>query len=311
MKTIHIILCSIALAYAGIYANAQNASDSLRITYKNKTVVVKPQGDESYTTIKFKDTGLNKKIVVKVAVLDNYEIAEKKIEDQLDTTSKKVYNMLKYKSSEKRKHFIETNYFANFDLGLTSTINEAEQNTFNPKMGKSVHMNIGIIRQNMNLYKGQLLFSYGLSLNNYYLKYENKQMLQQIDDNGSLFVIRDSINTYTKNRLDVRYITVPLLIEYHSKSNKFNIAAGVEFGFNGRSKYVLKGENKGGNFKTKYETDININPTQLNAVVRLGINNIAVYGKYSISDMYQNSSYANNQNPHQHLYSVGICFFGI
>ena len=90
MKTIQIILCTIALAYAGIYANAQNSSDSVRITYKNKTVVVKPQGDESFTTIKFKDTGLKKKIVVKVAVLDNYEIAEKKIEEQLDTNSKKV-----------------------------------------------------------------------------------------------------------------------------------------------------------------------------------------------------------------------------
>jgi hypothetical protein len=311
MKTIHIILCTIALAYAGIYASAQNSSDSVRITYKNKTVVVKPQGDESYTTIKFKDTGLNKKIVVKVAVLDNYEIAEKKIEDQLDTTSKKVYNMLKNKSSEERKHFIETNYFANFDMGLTSTINESEQNTFNPKLGKSVHMNIGLIRQNMNLYKGQLLFSYGLSLNNYFLKYENKQIIQTIDNQGYIIGNRDTLKTYSKNRLNVSYITVPLLIEYHSKSNKFNIAAGVEFGFNGRSKYVLKGENEGENFKSKYEADININPTQLNAVVRLGIDNIALYGKYGISDMYQNSSYANNQNPHQHLYSVGICFFGI
>ncbi len=311
MKTIHIILCSIALAYAGIYAKAQNTSDSVRVTYKNKTVVVKPQGDESYTTIKFKDTGLNKKIIVKVAVLDNYEIAEKKIEDKLDTTSKKVYNMLKYNKSNERKHFIETDYFATFDLGLTSTINEFDKNTFNPKIGKSVNMNIGLIRQNMNLLKGQLLLSYGLSLNNYYLKYENKQIIQHIDNQGYLVGIKDTINTYSKNRLDVRYFTIPVLVEYHSKSNKFSIATGVEFGFNGRSKYVLKGENNGSNFKNKQEADLNINPTQLNAVIRIGLDNIALYGKYSISDMYQNSNYASNQNPHQHLYSVGICFFGI
>jgi len=311
MKTIQIILCTIALAYAGIYANAQNSSDSVRITYKNKTVVVKPQGDESFTTIKFKDTGLKKKIVVKVAVLDNYEIAEKKIEEQLDTNSKKVYNMLKYKTPEERKHFIETNYFATFDLGLTSTTNEFNQNTFNPKIGKSVNMNIGLIRQNMNLLKGQFLLSYGLSLNNYYLKYENKQIFQQLNNQGYLVGIEDTINSYSKNRLDVRYLTIPILLEYHSRSNKFNIAAGVEIGLNGRSKYVLKGENNGSNFKNKYDANLNINSTQFNAVVRIGIDNLAIYGKYTISDMYQNSNYTSNQNPHQHLYSVGICFFGI
>jgi hypothetical protein len=311
MKTIHIILCSIALAYAGIYAHAQNPSDSVRVTYKNKTVVVKPQGDESYTTIKFKDTGINKKIVVKVAILDNYEIAEKKIEDKLDTTSKKVYNMLKNNKPGERKHFIETSFFSTFDLGLSSTINEVDQNTFNPKIGKSINMNIGLVRQNMNLLKGQFLLSYGLSLNNYYLKYDNKQMLQKLDQQGYLVGAKDSVNTYSKNRLDVRYFTIPVLVEYHSKSDNFRIAAGVELGFNGKSKYVLKGENNGSNFNNKSEVDIKINPSQLNAVVRIGIDNIAIYGKYSISDMYQNSSYSMNQNPHQHLYSVGICFFGI
>lgn len=311
MRIIHIILCSIALAYAGIYAHAQNTSDSVRVTYKNKTVVVKPQGDESYTTIRFKDTSLNKKIVVKISVLDNYEIAERKIEDQLDSNSKKVFNMLKADKDEKRKHFIETDFFSTFDLGLSSTINENNVPSLTPKLGKSLNLNIGLIRQNMNLLKGQVLFSYGISLNNYYLKYDDKQILQAKDNQGYLFNVKDTVNNYSKNRLDVRYFTIPMLLEYHSKSNNFNIAAGVEFGFNGRSKNILKGENNGSNFKKTSETDIKINPTQVNAVIRIGIDNIAIYGKYSVSDMYQNSAYISGQNPHQHLYSVGICFFGI
>ena len=107
MKSIQIILSALALAYAGLSARAQSQTDSVKVIYKSKTVTVRPQGDESYTTIKFKDSALNKKIVVKVAVMDLEESLEQKVEKSLDTSSKKVYNMIKNKNySKERKHFI-------------------------------------------------------------------------------------------------------------------------------------------------------------------------------------------------------------
>lgn len=310
MKTINALICWFILTYSGIITNAQNTSDSVKVTYKNKTVVVKPQGDESYTTIKFKDTSINKKIVVKIAVLDNFEIAEKKIEDQLDTNSKKVYNLLKSHNSFERKHFIETEFFSTLDLGLSSATSDISP-TITPKLGKSINLSLGLINQNMNLYKGQVLLSYGVALNNFYLKYEQKQMIQTIDKQGFAQNYIDSTNKYSTNRLDIKYITLPILFEYHSKSDNFNLAAGVEIGFNGKGKYVLKGDNNGINFKNKTDANIKLNPTQVNAVVRIGIDNIAIYGKYTITDLQQSSAFQNVRNPHTHLYSVGICFFGI
>jgi|GEM_PF-4273135 len=313
MKSIQIILSALALAYAGLSARAQSQTDSVKVIYKSKTVTVRPQGDESYTTIKFKDSALNKKIVVKVAVMDLEESLEQKVEKSLDTSSKKVYNMIKNKNySKERKHFIETSFFPTLDIGFASTLNESENDfAYTPKMLKSANIGIGIVRQNMNLVKGQLLLSYGFNLNNYYLKYAQKQDIQYLDPQGHLNRYEDTVNTYFKNRLDVRYLSVPVLLEYHTKNNNFNIAAGVEFGFSGRSKSIQKGETNGLGFENKLDRSIGISETQMNAVLRIGIDNVAVFGKYSIGDMYKSSAYAADQNPHQHLFSFGICLFGI
>ncbi len=313
MRAIQIILSGLALSYCSLAASAQNPSDSVKIIYKNRTVTVKPQGDESYTTVKFKDSVLNKKIVVKVAVLDLNESIEKIVENELDTGSRKVYDMIKNKKfSKERKHFIETSVFPTFDIGFASTMNETDNNyAFTPKLSKSANISLGIVRQNMNLINGQLLLSYALNLNNYYLKYNNKQNLQYLDAQGHLNQYKDTANKFYKNRLDVRYFSVPVMLEYHTKNNKFNIAAGVEFGFNGRTKQLLKGDQDGNEFKSKSEKEVKISDTQINAVLRIGIDNVAVFGKYSITEMYKESAYAANQNPGQHLYSFGICIFGI
>lgn len=307
-KLLGFVLCMTALG-----ANAQNESDSIKVTYKNKSVTVLPQGDESTTTIRFKDTSINKKIVVRISVSDAYDKIEKGLQNQLDSNSRKVYDFIKIrKYSKERKHFIETSYLPTFDLGFASTYNEVENaRAYTPKMLKSVNLNLGLIRQNMNLISGQLLLSYGLNLNNYYLKYSDKQTLRYLDAQGLLNDFRDTVNIYNKNRFDVRYLSVPVLLEYHTQNNDFNIAAGIEFGFNGRSKEKLKGENKGLSFDHENERDVKINPTQMQAVLRIGINNVAIFGKYSLTDMYKSTAYVNGQNPHQHLYSFGICLFGI
>lgn len=313
MKSIQLIIIGLALAYAGSQLNAQNQNDSVKITYKNKTVTIKPMGDESYTTVKFKDTLLNKKIVVRVAVDDLDNSIEKHIEDNLDTSSKKIYDMIKpRKFSKDRKKFIETAFLPTLDIGFASTTNEnSNSKVYTPKLNKSANINIGLVRQNMNLIGGQFLLSYGLNLNNYYLKYDNIQEIQYLDEQGRLNAFVDTVNVLKKNRQDLRYFSVPVLLEYHTKNNNFNIAAGVELGFNGWSKLVLKGENDGNQFKTKSENDIKISNTQINAVLRIGFDNFAIFGKYGVTDMHIDTAYEEGKSPKQHIFSFGICVLGI
>ncbi|MFM6982677.1 MAG: outer membrane beta-barrel protein [Chitinophagaceae bacterium] len=312
MKTIQFIITALLIAFSGLLAKAQSSSDSVKITYKNKTVAVKPLGDESTTTIKFKDTVNNKKIVVKVSYTDDISNPSNTMNDKIDSGGKKVIDMLKYKNNKQRNHFIETYYLPTIDIGFVSTMSDNNAATsYQPKLSKSANINIGLIRQDMNLYNNQILLSYGLNVNNYYLKYKDKQQVQYLDQNGYLKVYNDSINNYDKNRLDVRYLTVPVMLEFHGKNNRFNLAAGVEFGFNGRSTAVLKGDRNALDLKQKNDIDIKINETQMNAVVRVEIDNISVYGRYSLSNMYTDSAFAQGQNPGQHLFSFGVCLFGI
>jgi hypothetical protein len=306
MKSIQIFISMLLLAYAGINLSAQSDADTVRITYKGKGVTVKPQGDESSTTIKFKDTIAKKNIVVKVSVKD--------LEDDdvdLDSAIKKTIKLMTPDKKKERK-FVQTSWLPNFDLGFVSTDNEVESNSaFNPKFTKSANISLGIVKQDLNLYKGRLLFSYGFSINNYYMKYNDRQQIQRLDQQGHLYAYTDTLNTFRKNRLDAHYLTIPVLLEYHSKNNSFNIAAGVEYSFGGRTSLITKGTFKSLDFERREESEIKINPEQINAVLRIGSDHLAVYGRYTITDMYQSSAYAGNTNPHQHLFSVGICLFGI
>lgn len=314
MKNLYHIIAIAVISILGIIQlNAQTENDSIKVSYRNKTVAIKPKAGMGTTNIKFNDTAENTQILVKVAVVENESVTiEEEIEKQLDSGSKKIYKMLNTKKDPADRKFIKTSFFNTFDIGFVNTINEVDNKyAFDPKMTKSANISIGIVNQNMNLYKGRVLFSYGLNLNNYYLKYSDKQMIQTLDNQGFLTQYRDSANTYSKNRLDVRYLTVPVLLEYHSKKGNFNIAAGVEYGFNGRTHYKQKGETNTKDFHRKTDNDIKINPTQLNAVLRIGIDNLAVYAKYSLTDMYESSAYAAGNNPHQHMMSFGICLFGI
>lgn len=318
MRLIYIILGILALAFTGKPAYSQTQGDSIRIIYKNKTVTVKPEGDESYTTVKFRDTVNNKKVVVKVMVTDNKypDGSDPKASDTLNRKlhTKHVKISKKHDYGESRTKFIETDFGATLDIGFASAISgNNNASGYTPEFGRSANISIGLVRQNMNLYKGKMLLSYGIGINRYLLKYSDRQQIQYINPAGHLNTYRDSVNTYSTNRTDIQYISVPVLLEYHTKNNNFNVAAGVELGFNGKSKRVLKGRSAIDNmaFKNKSEANIKVNPVQVSAVVRIGIDRIAIFGKYNLSSMYTESAFAAGSNPDQHLFSVGICLFGI
>lgn len=309
MRIIHIILGILALAIAGKPLMGQE-NDSVRIIYRNKTVTVKPQGDESYTTVKFKDTLNNKKVVVKVMVSDNKGPKGMTLDSNVITKNIKLARKNSY--GENRSKFIETDFLPTLDLGFVSSRSlNTSVGSMKPDLGRSANVSVGILRQNMNLHKGRVLLSYGIGINAYSLKYKDRQMMQYTDKEGLLKNYTDSTLTYSKNKTNIRYLSVPVLLEYHSKNNNFNVAAGVEFGFNGKSKRVLKGEQDGNEFKYRSETNIAINPVQVSAVLRVGIDRIAVFGKYNLSAMYADSAFEQGKNPDQHLFSFGICLFGI
>lgn len=317
MKPINILFLTIILAYACIAAKAQSADDTVRIQYKGKqwkfSTDMADDEDEINKTIRIKDTVDKKHITIGVTAAKTREFNPfgKNNNDSGFNFKKQVIDLSKNKKDPADRKFIETHLLPNLDLGFASSIADVNNATAtNPRFTKSANLNLGLIGQDMNLYKGRILLSYGIGLNNYYLKYSNKQIVQYINSQGYLASYVDTVNNYDKNRLNVRYFTVPVMLEYHSKSNDFNVAAGVEYGFNGRTNVVTKGDKDSREFKRREENDIKINPMQLNAVVKVGIDNVALYARYTITDMHD-GAFTEATNPHYHLFSVGLCLMGI
>lgn len=317
MKPINLIIGLLSLAYACINVQAQSSNDTIKVIYKGKvyktTTKRESEEEERSKTWKFRDTIKKEMVLIKVLIKDddgeNWDTEATSVGH--DTSIRLQWGNFKKKMSSDDK-LIKTYIAPTLEFGSLSTINENSiDDKLDPTLGKSWFSNINWIRQTMNLSHNKFFLSYGLNQNYNSINYSNKQQVQYIDNNGYLKTGIDTINHYKKNRFSANYITIPVLLEYHSHSGKFKIAAGAEFGFNGRSVIYQKGNRAEGNFTQTNRYDMKLNPTQMNALIKVQVEHIALYARYTVTDMYKSSAYAPNTNPHHHLFSVGICLFGI
>lgn len=314
MKHLNTLIALIILLVNQL-AKGQTATDSIKIIYKNNEHnITKAKGStSSNSTLVFKDSIENKKVIVNVTFAPmNSNTVKTKPENDEDSLIKKVINMIPGHDSKTRKNAVEFNVLTNFSLGFTmgkQGNSPTPYNAINPNTGKSANISLDLAELNINLIKNQLLFTVGFGFNNYYLKYDNKQINQKLNTNGELALIKDTVNIYRKNRQDLRYYNVPVLLHYKSKSGDFKLSAGVEYNFNGRAKKTQKGSNENGDFKYKFENQIGIKSEQLNALVRLELKRIAFYTRIGLDTLYKESAFAANTNPDQMLYSFGVCLF--
>ena len=317
MKPINLIIGLLSLAYACINVQAQNSNDTIKIFYKGKVYVTttkrEAEEEERSRTWKFRDTIKKEMVLIKVLIKDddgaNWDTQGTSVGH--DTSIKLQWGNFKRKLSSEDK-LIKTYIIPTIEFGFLSTINENSINdNLDPTIGRSWFSNVNWIRQTLNLSHNQFFLSYGLNQNSNSIGYNNKQQIQYLDNNGYLKTSIDTINRYKRNRFSATYLTIPILLEYHSRSGKFKIAAGAEFGFNGKSVIYQKGIRSEGKFTQSNEYDMKLNPTQINALLKVQVEHIAIYARYTVTDMYKTSAYALNTNPHHHLFSVGICLFGI
>jgi len=317
MKPINLIIGLLSLVYATISAQAQSSNDTIKVNYKGKEykTTTKREADEEERSESwiFRDTIKKEMVLIKVVVKDNNNEKWDKEESATyrDSSIRFQLSQLKKSISSDNK-LIKTYFFPSLDYGLLSSIKENNiEDKLEPTIGRSWFTNIHWVRQTINLSKNKFFLSYGLNQNFNSINYSNKQQVQYLDNNGYLQTSIDTINQYKRNRLSAKYLSVPVLIEYKSKSDKFKIAAGAEFGFNGKATIYQKGTRKEGSFVQSNQYDMKLNPIQVNAVLRIQIEHIALYARYSVTDLYKSSAYAPNTNPHHHLFSVGVCLFGI
>lgn len=171
----------------------------------------------------------------------------------------------------------------------------ATKDWFKLNNGKSVDVNFWLFMQRFSLIKNvvNLKWGLGIELNNY--RYE-ENIHYKINPTT---VVMDTIN-YTKDKLAVDYVTVPLMLNFnftpHRTRNPYGFSVGASIGYRYSSRQKFKSHEFG---KQKTFNDFDLEPWKLSYVAELALGWVKFYGSYAAKSMFNNGL---NQIP----YTVGI-----
>jgi len=168
---------------------------------------------------------------------------------------------------------------------------------FGLRTGKSVDVNIWLFMQRFSLIKNIVNFKdgFGIELNNY--RYE-ENIRYRIDPTQ---VYMDSIH-YSKNKLAVDYVTIPLMLNFnftpHRRRNTYGFSGGISVGYkySSRQKYI-----SGETGKQKTFNSFDLEPWKISYIGELELGWLKFYGSYATRSMFSKGL---NQVP----YTVGIRF---
>ena len=188
-------------------------------------------------------------------------------------------------------NFKESTNYSNAQAGgYLKTLNAAAgpvtENSMKLNTGKSSNVNLWLFIQKLNVSKHVLNLKYGLGLEMYNFRY-NKNISYRKDPNP--FVFNDTVS-FSKNKLYVGYLTVPLMVNINATPNKkngFSISAGVSAGYLVGSRNKQVSDARG---KVKYKGDFDLQPFRLAAVAEVGLGPVRLFGSYSLNKLHNDGT---------------------
>ena len=209
---------------------------------------------------------------------------------------------------------VSTNWFI-FDLGFANWKDQTaygtpEANAFLHANGgapftktdlklitaKSTNVNIWFFMQKLNITQHVLNLKYGLGLEMFNFRYDNNISYHK----DPMYIWRDTIN-FSKNKLYVGYLTVPLMLNVNTTPQRrrgFSFSAGISAGYKVCGHTKQKSSARG---KDKQSGDFDLNPWRIAYIAELGIVPVRLYGSYSANVLQQDAV-------KQYPYAVGIRF---
>jgi hypothetical protein len=176
---------------------------------------------------------------------------------------------------------------------------KVDQNSYQLNTGKSSNVNIWLFMQKLNVYKHVLNIKYGLGYEMYNFRYDSRLSYRK-DPNA--YAYNDSIS-FSKNKLYVSYITVPLMLNFNATPdhrNGFNFSIGMSAG------YLIDSRNKqisAERGKQKVNGDFSFEPWRLATIGEIGLGPIRLYGSYSLNKLQKDIT-----RVEQYPYAMGIRF---
>lgn len=223
---------------------------------------------------------------------------------EVDETGK-----VQFKKEPKRQRF--NGHWAGFYLGINGYLTPenkidlpGEYGFLDLRYEKSINVQLNFYEQNFNLISNKLGLVTGLGIewNNY--RFNDKVVLDPEQDKIAQLEYENQKGLSTKSKLNVRYLNVPLILEFQtnpkSNRNSFHIGAGVIGGLRigSHSKNVYHDNRRR---KDKIRDDFHLNPLKADATVRIGWGKLNLYGNYSLMTLFRD-----NRGPELYPFSAGI-----
>lgn len=155
---------------------------------------------------------------------------------------------------------------------------------------KSYFFSWNIFQKNIHIYRNNVNLGTGLGLSWYHYNFRNPYTLTpNVPYQTATY---DSTITFSRNRLGLTYVNVPIFLEFNTNNNdaknSLHIGGGMEFGYNiFNNQLKQKYEMDGHKIKTKQKDDFNINPFRYDIIGRIGYGNYTIFGKYSLSTLFE------------------------
>ena len=150
----------------------------------------------------------------------------------------------------------------------------------------STNVNIWVVQQKVNIYQHKLYFKYGFGFEMFNYFYSNAIDFR---NNEKAFVSLSN-NTYSKDKLFINYLTVPLQLSRSFKIKNvqtISLSGGVSLG------YMLTARNKqisDALGKKKHYGDFNMNDYRVAGIFQLGIGDVKFYGSAALTPMLDKST---------------------
>lgn len=219
---------------------------------------------------------------------------------------------IKIKSRKKNKN-VETDWFS-VDIGLNGFIHEGSaslpSSLSNLELDplRSVHVNVGIFQQKINLYKHHVGFVYGVNYDNNDYRFSNDIDFRVTDDGDSISYLSRQTEGFDRNKLTTRFLTIPVALRFDFQPNKRrggHITIGGHAGYRLTSFFKtvsFEGRDKN---KTKLRDDFLLNNLRFGAYVKVGYKGFNLFGNYVFTPMFREGT-----APVLNTFSFGLAFGG-
>ncbi|MFI5220054.1 MAG: GIN domain-containing protein [Bacteroidia bacterium] len=167
--------------------------------------------------------------------------------------------------------------------------------------GKSVAVNLNFFDYKTNILDYHLAFLTGLGVSWNNWKFTGDRTL--IPNASELSAYYDTID-YSKNKLTVSYVTLPLLFEFNTneyEKKSFHVGTGIILGYRIDSHTKQKYEVNDKTRKVKTYDDFNLNPFRYDATLRIGYRGYTAFVSYGLATLFKF-----NQGPEMHPFTFGL-----